>query len=593
MQNNLIHTAPVENAGESGNRPANASQSPPKTQFAPSAPPRRPPPITPRAPPPLRKKIPCALDAPDDSTKIHASHGSAPRQVPPAPVADRPDSTPERDSALEESLKSVIATLRPAYPGLATLIGQGGLKFVVGRGDGKPYLIRQVADRSYLIEISMDSAEMRALFRSCAAPHGHTPTRRMEEDFIELIAIHAAVHGESINTFYRYAPLKDALGLVIDLGDESGSQVKITAEGVAIIPSHPGTHFRRTKSMLPLTKPAEHGDIRLLDRYLPKDPIQNMLLFAFVTYAIAHSKQDTTKYVHLVLQGNEGSGKTLLSKLLSRLIDPSTIGLRSFAKNIQDLAVAAQSAHLLTFDNIRSVSQAMSDALCICSTGGSITARKLYTDDGQVGLSLHCTVVMNGIEATIDQPDLAQRCLTIRLAPMPDSERLSDDVLNARFEANLPYIMRGLYELIAKIFKHLPTVEVTVPTRMLAFSRWMAALEQVDGVPQGQYQLAYRNLVSAAQLDAVMENPLGEALVALMALEPSGVWCGTPSELLADLEMRTDHRIRRSRDWPNTPIALSKRLQGLQTALSAQGITVQTARGKTRLITLKVTGDKA
>ena len=541
----------------------------------------------PRAPE-LKKNLLRAPDAPDDSTKTHACHGNAPRQVAPSPVAPD-DSTQEN----QEALKRLMASLRPFYPELAILIGQGGVKFAIGQGDGKPYLIRTTEGHSFLIEISMDSAEMRALLRSCANPNGKGPTRRMEEDIIGLLANHAAVHGVSINTFYRYAPLKDVMGVVIDLGDKSGTQVVITADGVKVAPSCSDIHFRRAKSMLPLPKPAEHGDITLLDPYLPKDPTQNRLLLAFVTYTIAHSKQDTTKYVHLVLQGNEGSGKTLLSKLLSRLIDPSTLGLRSFARNIQDLAVAAQLAHLLTFDNIRAISQAMSDALCICSTGGSITARKLYTDDGQVGLNLHCAVVMNGIEATIDQPDLAQRCLTIRLAPMLDTERLPDDVLNAQFEADQPSIMRGLYELIAKILKHLPTTEVTIPTRMLAFSRWLAALEQVDGVPQGQYQLAYRNVVSAAQLDAVMENPLGEALVEMMAFEPSGVWSGTPTQLLALLEHMTDQRIRRSRDWPNTPIALSKRLQSLQTALAAQGISVQASRGKTRIITFKVTGEKA
>ena len=58
-------------------------------------------------------------------------------------------------------------------------------------------------------------------------------------------------------------------------------------------------------------------------------------------------------------------------------------------------------------------------------------------------------------------------------------------------EADLPVIQRGLFDLIAQIMAHLPSVEVTNPQRMIDFVRWLAALEMVDGTPAGIYQDVY------------------------------------------------------------------------------------------------------
>jgi hypothetical protein len=153
--------------------------------------------------------------------------------------------------------------------------------------------------------------------------------------------------------------------------------------------------------------------------------------------------------------------------------------------------------------------------------------------------------------------------------------------------------LRGLYDLIAEILKHLPTVEVTVPTRMMGFSRWIGAIEKVHGMRAGLYQDVYHKAVREAQLDAVMDNPVGEAVIELIAREANGIWSGTPTELLTELEEIADRRVFRTRDWPSNTIALSKRLQSLQVALSAQGISVHTSRGRTRLITIKKTGEKS
>ena len=66
----------------------------------------------------------------------------------------------------------------------------------------------------------------------------------------------------------------------------------------------------------------------------------------------------------------------------------------------------------------------------------------------------------------------------------------------------------------------------------------------------------------------------------------SGEWSGTPTQLLAELNLRVTKGTMRSRDWPQNPISLSKKLIPLQASLLTQGIRVELRRGKERSITI-------
>lgn len=541
--------------------------------------------------PSLRKNSPSAPDAPDDSTQTHAAQGTELCRVATQPVIDLLDPTPVADESESSVLARLCSVLQQCWATLVALLMAGSLRFVISRSDEKPYLMYSGGSNALLIPIDRQSPAIYSLLRQCAGTQREGTTRRQMDECVEDLAAHAQVYGERMDTFYRLAPLPDG-GIAIDIGDTARTQVWIKPGYVEIVTRGSILPFRRSKSMQPLAIPANCGVIDRLKKYIKAHPTSVVLLIAWITYTIAHPKQESNKYVILVLQGGEGSGKTSLCKIFQRLIDPSAVSVRSFPRNIQDLAVAIHSSHLAIFDNIRSVPPPMSDALCMSSTGGSLSGRKLYTDDVQASQSLHGAVILNGIHAHIEQPDLAQRTLPVRLVPMPHEDRLPDDVLAAQFEDDLPYIMRGLYDLIAEILKHLPTVEVTHPTRMMGFSRWLAAMERAYDEPIGVYQDLYQHAIREAQLDAVMDNPVGEAVLDLLARDPKGIWVGTPTELLNDLEKIADRRVLRTRDWPSNPIALSKRLQTLQVALNAQGVSVQTSRGKSRLITLKATGEK-
>jgi hypothetical protein len=459
---------------------------------------------------------------------------------------------------------------RPVHPLLE------GAECVLSNDGGAYVLIKQ---GQYTFAVRAGSKLFHAWIRDNARDNRHEPPRRAELNEIDyLVQAAAETRRQRKDIWLRVAPVEG--GIEIDLGDDRFTRVRVTAEGVEEMAGSP-TLFTRTPHMKPLVRPARVGNLQLLHPLLPKLEVHRLLVLAWITYTIAHPKIEQSKYVILVLTGGQGSGKTLLSKLTQRLIDPNVVGVQVMPKHANELAIATRNAHVVLFDNIRAFQHHIADALCIASTGGSITARQLYTNEDQNVIHLHGAVVVNGIYHFIDQPDLAQRCLHLHLPRREGAGLRSEEEIETSLARDLPEIMGGLYGLIANILRVLPTVKVDFPHRMYDFVRWLAAMEEVTKFPM--LQEYFVRAQAEGQREALQENVLSAAVLEF-AENVKADWEGTPSDLLRELGDKASDAVKRSRDWPLNPIALSRRLVPMQAALKEQKITLEFTRGKERKI---------
>ena len=376
-------------------------------------------------------------------------------------------------------------------------------------------------------------------------------------------------------------------GIEIDLGDDRHARVLITPGKVELVLNGSPTLFWRSNTFLPMAEFVAVGDLQLLKQYLNLDDVSFMLLRAWLSYTLAHPKVATSMFVILLLLGGQGSGKTFASKLFRRLLDPSPIGVQTMPTNSKDLAISTQNGHVSCFDNARFISPAMSDLYCTAATGGTLTTRQLYTDADQQVILLHGALIINGIHAFINQADFAQRCLPIQLPTMPEGKRRSEAELEAALVRDLPAIQRGIFDLIAAVFVHLPTVKATSPQRMIDFVLWLAAMEKVDGAPEGSYQEAYSTALNDGQRECLMDNVLASTILTWAEKMAGDEWSGTPAAFLAKLNGMADLGLQNSKDWPGNPISLSKRILPLQAALLSQGIELKLLRGKSRMVSLK------
>jgi type II secretory pathway predicted ATPase ExeA len=101
--------------------------------------------------------------------------------------------------------------------------------------------------------------------------------------------------------------------------------------------------------MLPLPLPEPGGSIEALVPLLNLGSRNELVLTVMWLLATLRSRGP---YPVLAMSGEQGSAKTVLSKLLKALIDPNAAPVRALAREERDLMIAANHSYLLAFDNL-------------------------------------------------------------------------------------------------------------------------------------------------------------------------------------------------------------------------------------------------
>ena len=182
-------------------------------------------------------------------------------------------------------------------------------------------------------------------------------------------------------------------------------------------------------------------------------------------------------YPLLAISGEQGSAKTVLSKLLKALIDPNAAPVRALSREERELLIAANNGHLLAFDNVSGLPHWLSDALCRLATGGSFAVRRLYTDDEEVLFQASRPILLNGIEDVIGRPDLGDRAIFLTLAPIPEVNRRPEAELWQEFESARPSILGALLNAMVHGLRKMEDVQLGATPRMADFALWAAACE--------------------------------------------------------------------------------------------------------------------
>jgi hypothetical protein len=338
--------------------------------------------------------------------------------------------------------------------------------------------------------------------------------------------------------------------------------------------------------MLPIPAPERGGSVETLGSFLNL-PSRNdfVLIVAWLLAAL----RSGGPYPILAISGEQGSAKTVLSKLLKALVDPNTAPVRALTREERELMIAANNGYLLAFDNLSGLPPWISDALCRLASGGSFAVRQLYTDDEEVLFQAARPILLNGIEDVISRPDLADRAIFLALAPIGETQRRPEAELWREFEIARPSILGALFDAMAHGLRSLtgPGCHPRRLPRMADFALWIAACETALW-PAGTFARAY-----VANRRAAIESLIdGDAVAArvrdIMAYQQT--WTGTAAELLRQSVASTsDDGWRSGSGWPKNPRALAGRLRRAQAGLRSLGIDIvfsREGRAGTRTITM-------
>jgi Bifunctional DNA primase/polymerase, N-terminal len=368
-------------------------------------------------------------------------------------------------------------------------------------------------------------------------------------------------------------------GIVVDLGDDTGRAVVVSADGWHITDRSP-VLFERSELTGHLAVPVRGGDIEELRDLLNVDPHSWPLVVGFLVAALVPD----IPHPIMALFGEQGTAKTTTVKLCASLIDPSPAQVRTAPRDIEAWVVAAKGSWIVALDNLSRIPEWMSDALCRAVTGEGLVRRQLYTDTGMSVVSFQRSIMITSIDITSLRGDLADRLVPIDLQQIrPDARRTDREIADAWHEA-CPRILGALLDLTSDVLRVLPNIELAEHPRMADFARILAAIDQVRGL--GALD-AYLGLADRLAEDVIEGDPVAHAVAQLM--EDKATWTGTSGDLLG--EITTQDRV--PKEWPNSPRALVGALKRVAPALRKVGIGYEHGprTSKQRLIIL--TNDQA
>ena len=222
--------------------------------------------------------------------------------------------------------------------------------------------------------------------------------------------------------------------MTLDLGTPDWSMVEISSNGWRIVQTAP-SRFIRPNGLRPLPPPVTGGSIRDLTRFLPVAHANDFLLiFAWLLAAF----RAVGPYPVLIVNGEQGAGKSVLCRLVRRLIDPNAAELRNYPRDERDLLLAAKNSWLVALDNLSFVRNDLSDGMCRIAAKKAFATRQLYTDDEEFLLEVCRPVLLNGIPPLASRADLADRAIVLVLPTMPDDSRRPESELWTDFENAAP-----------------------------------------------------------------------------------------------------------------------------------------------------------
>jgi hypothetical protein len=348
--------------------------------------------------------------------------------------------------------------------------------------------------------------------------------------------------------------------IIVDLGRVDGKAVEIDAAGWRVVDRSP-ILFERTELVGELPIPVEGGTVEELRGLLNIGDADFDVLVGWIVAAmipeIAHPI--------LMLGGGQGTGKTTAATMIVGVLDASDAPTRTQPRDLENFCLSVAGSWATVFDNVSTIPEWQSDALCMAATGGSFTKRALYSDRGLSVASFRRVLTITSIDAGALKGDLGERVVLVELDKIDKGSRRSESEIKARFEELRPRILGAFLGLVSKTLAALPRVHLKELPRMADFAKVLDALDMELGTDRLATYLGQGERLAD---DVVEGDSVGTAIRGFVESRPTG-WSGTMKELLEAIKPEVPPR-----DFPKSPRKLASRVKRLAPALEAGGIFV-------------------
>ena len=406
---------------------------------------------------------------------------------------------------------------------------------------------------------------------------------------INILSAQAKFTGPENRLWNRVAWYEGAIWY--DLGNAA---VRITSAGWEII-TEPPLLFQRYAHQRPQVRPVPGGDLRRLLPFVNIPGCDTGLSSAQLLFLVSVVVMVVPTIPHPVLcvHAEQGSGKTTLFKVIRELIDPSVTPTLGPQDSVCEFVQVASHHWALFLDNLTTLPDWLSDAICRCVTGEGFSKRELFSDDEDILYSFLRCVGLNGINLVPSKPDLLDRAVILPLERISDRQRRTEREFWEQFQAEKPQLIGALCTVMSQAMALIDRVRVSHYPRLADFAQWGAAVALALGTSEQAFLTALSANTRAQTSEALEASPVAQALLKMMTGRSS--WVGTPQELLKQLGQLADEAgvDQKSRLWPKDARWVWRRIKEVRPNLQAAGLQAdhKELMGKTTIEITRITAE--
>lgn len=394
-----------------------------------------------------------------------------------------------------------------------------------------------------------------------------TPSTKALDDAVGYLEIKEQTEGHEAEVFHRVARIGNTIYL--DLANPTGDVVKIDPDGWEVVQNAP-VHFLRPRGILPLPSPEWGCSIGRLRPFLNVDSDEDFHLI--VGWILESFRMGTAKPI-LNIQGEQGSGKSLLSRVLCALIDPTVDALQSPVKHEREMATVVRRKWVLAYDNVSTIPQWMSDSLCRISMGFGRLNEETTPDNEEFSLRLGRPVIINGIEQCVTREDLLDRLIVVIMPSIAEATRRDEREFWQDFSLECPAILGAICDGLSAALRNEDRIRLSTKPRMADFAKWVSAAEEGLNWPAGTFSRTYQKNINNVVEQTLENDFIATAIIDFM--KDHSHWEGSAQSLLSELEPHIPEKIKKSRMWPSSPLSISNSIRRSSNFLRMVGIQIQ------------------
>jgi len=394
---------------------------------------------------------------------------------------------------------------------------------------------------------------------------GRSVNAQTLREVMGVLKARALFDGPQIDTFLRVAG--DDKSVSIYTNNERAETVVTNKDGHHI-PKEPLFIHVSSPLMkeLPLPQPSDGSALTRFQELLGLEDHN----FHRIIAAVICFLHPTGPYPILIVQGEQGSGKSELCRMVKSLVDPSAANKLLSPKSEVDLMLIAKNQHVSLYDNLSGMKGDISDAICALLTGGGFATRQFYTN-GSLYVNSQCSpVIINGISDIVHRPDLLDRSISVYLSSMPENKRKTEREIRSEFEALHPYLLHELLEIVSCAIKHFDEVPDPKSVRMIDAARWLVAAEQSGRFPENALLNAFVDSQREVLEDTLFNNSFVTALLGSIEEKPYEGYVGELYDDLCGSQGRN-----KEKGWPQASSGVVRYLNRLIPGLRKIGVEVE------------------